>query len=89
MKKIIFKNIKNPNDFYFFKIFNKHYSQKKHDNIILMREPANLYYNIGPIEWINFKEFYKRIKKGYEILIQSGSFDDLDELIKKNKKNKK
>ena len=54
-----------------------------------MREPANLYYNIGPIEWNYFKEFYQKIKKGYKILIQSGSFDDFDDLIKKNKQNKK
>ena len=32
----------------------------------------------------NFKKFYEKIKKGYEILIYSGSFDKLN-----NQKNKK
>ena len=82
----IFKNHKNPNDSYFFKTFNKFYSKNKHDNMILMREPANLGYNIGPLIWLDFKDFYQKIKKGYEILIVSGSFDDLDKLNKKNKK---
>ena len=54
--------------------------------MILMREPANLGYNIGPLKWFDFKDFYQKIKKGYEILIVSGSFDDLDKLNKKNKK---
>ena len=51
-----------------------------------MRQPAHLSYKIGPLDSNNFKEFYQKIRKGYEILIESGSFDDLDTLNTKNKK---
>ena len=37
----------------------------------------------------NFKEFYDKIKKGHDILINSGSFDGLDALNKYKNKIKK
>jgi hypothetical protein len=79
-ENIFFKN--NPNDFYFVENFYKINKDNKSDNIILMRKPGNISYNISPLHFRNFVEFYKRIRDGYEILIQTGSFDDLKKLNK-------
>ena len=82
-ENIFFKN--NPNDFNFIEKFYKYYKTNKSDNIILIREPANLSYRIGPLYFQNFREFYKKIKAGYEILINTGSFNDLKKIKDKNK----
>ena len=77
------KNI-NPNDLYFMDYFYNKYSQNKEENIILIKSIVNPFNNIFLLKNIFFKNFYEKIKKGYEILINSGSFDDLD----KKQKNK-
>ena len=82
-ENIFFKN--NPNDFNFIEKFYKYYKTNKSDNIILIREPANLSYRIGPLYFQNFREFYKKIKAGYEILINTGSFNDLKKIKDINK----
>ena len=38
-----------------------------------------------PTIGFNFREFYKKIKAGYEILINTGSFNDLKKIKDKNK----
>ena len=74
----------NPNDLYFIDYFYDEYSQNKDKNIILIKSIAEPFDNIFLDEKKNFKKFYEKIKKGYEILIYSGSFDKLN-----NQKNKK
>ena len=73
------------NDIYFKRFYKENFRKKKDKNIILIRDPVNPFYNHGSsLKSNNFKEFYDRIKKGYEILINEGSFEKID--IKLNKK---
>ena len=81
---------KYPNDIYFKEYIKKNYflnNKNKFKNIIggfyLIRDPVNPFYNPG--DTLNkklFETFFTKIKKGYDILLKTGSFDSLDELNK-------
>ena len=59
------------------------------ENIILIKSDVNPFSNIGFYFKNNFKKFYEKIKKGYKILIDSGSFENLNILKDKKDKNSK
>jgi len=81
---------KYPNDIYFKEYIKKNYfinDKKKFKNIAggfyLIRDLVNPFYNPG--DTLNkklFETFFTKIKKGYDILLKTGSFDSLDELNK-------
>ena len=87
-------DIKNHNDIYFKEFFKEKYyhkrnkdeidQNKKKRGIFLIRDPMNPFYN--PADSLNSKEFnifFDKIKKGHEILLNTGSFDKLDRLNSK------
>ena len=79
----------NPNNLYFKNYFYEKYSLNKEENIILIKSDVNPFSNIGFYFKNNFKKFYEKIKKGYKILIDSGSFENLNILKDKKDKNSK
>ena len=81
-----YENI-NPNNIYFEEYFYDKYSQNNDDNIILIKTSVEPFH-VSSLNKNNFQKFYEKIKKGYEILINSGSFDDLDKLNKKSNNKK-
>ena len=49
------------------------------NGIFLIRDPVNPFYNIGQImnDQRIYDKFYLKIKKGYDILLNTGSFEEL------------
>ena len=81
-------NIKYPNDIYFKEFFkeNKDKNDSNKKGVYLIRDPMNPFYN--PADSLKKKEFdtfFDKIKKGHEILLNTGSFDALGKLNPSNK----
>ena len=81
-------NIKYPNDIYFKEFFkeNKDKNDSNKKGVYLIRDPMNPFYN--PADSLKKKEFdifFDKIKKGHEILLNTGSFDALEKLNPSNK----
>ena len=85
--------VKYPNDYLFKEFFKNNYYYNKNlqereinnkKGLILIRDPVNPFYNPGYIfSKNNFDKFYSKIKKGYEILLNTGSFEKLENLNSK------
>jgi hypothetical protein len=81
-------NINYPNDIYFKEFFKQNYNTRIKDKIdlnkkgvYLIRDPMNPFYN--PADSLKKKEFdifFEKIRKGHEILLNTGSFDALKKL---------
>ena len=82
-----YEDIKYPNDILFNQFAKKYYKLKRKEingehnknGIFLIRDPVNPFYNIGQImnDQRIYDKFYLKIKKGYDILLNTGSFDEL------------
>ena len=74
---------KYPNDRYFKEFYKNNYYKKKDKmkGLILIRDPINPFYNPGYIFYKSkFENLYNKIKKGYEILVNTGNFKELENL---------
>jgi hypothetical protein len=83
-----YEDIKYPNDISFNQFAKKYYNIKRKEmlngeynknGIFLIRDPVNPFYNIGQImnDQRIYDKFYLKIKKGYDILLNTGSFEEL------------
>ena len=78
---------KYPNDIYFKEFFKNNYYKKRNERrdinhnkkgFILLRDPVNPFYNPGDILSENlFEKYFTKIKKGHDILLNTGDFENL------------
>ena len=79
-----------PNDSYFKEFLKNYYLKKKNERnldnnknaLFLIRDPVNPFYNIGDMmdKKNIYDKFYVKIKNGYDILLNTGSFDNLQKI---------
>ena len=78
------------NDSYFKEFLKNYYLKEKNERnldnnknaLFLIRDPVNPFYNIGDMmDGKNiYDKFYVKIKNGYDILLNTGSFDNLHKI---------